>query len=264
MAGPRGTYVFDNAGAQAGARFSALGTLFDPGTIRHLTDLAVAGGWHCLEVGAGGGSVATWLCDRVGPTGHVVATDIDPRYLDAAGRPNLEVRRHDIASDPLPEAAFDLVHARLVLVHLPERETALRRIVRAVRHGGWLLVEEFDSLSMRPDPTINPDEVLLKTYDALQRLMTERGVDLRYGRLLAGRFRAHGLVDVGAEGRLFMMQGGSSGAALCTANVEQLREAMVQSGLVTDEQVDADLRHLEERGFLAPSPIMWAVRGRRP
>jgi ubiquinone/menaquinone biosynthesis C-methylase UbiE len=132
---PRGTYVFDNAGAQAGARFSALGALFDPGTIRHLTELGVAEGWHCLEVGAGGGSIATWLCDRVGAAGHVVATDIDPRFLDAVGSPNLELRRHDIASDPLPEAAFDLVHARLVLVHLPERDAALRRIVRALKPG---------------------------------------------------------------------------------------------------------------------------------
>jgi ubiquinone/menaquinone biosynthesis C-methylase UbiE len=96
---------------------------------------AVAEGWHCLEVGAGGGSIATWLCDRVGAAGHVVATDIDPRFLDAVGSPNLEVRRHDIASDPLPEAAFDLVHTRLVLVHLPEREAALRRIVRALKPG---------------------------------------------------------------------------------------------------------------------------------
>ena len=168
----RGTYVFDNAGAQAGARFSAVGALFDPGTIRHLTELGVAEGWHCLEVGAGGGSIATWLCDRVGAAGHVVATDIDPRFLDDADRPNLEVRRHDIASEPLEEGAFDLVHARLVLVHLPERETALRRIVRALKPGGWLLIEEFDSLSMRPDPAIDPDEVLLETYDALQRVMT--------------------------------------------------------------------------------------------
>jgi SAM-dependent methyltransferase len=261
---PRGTYVFDNAGAQAGARFSALGALFDPGTIRHLTDLGVAKGWHCLEVGAGGGSIASWLCDRVGAAGHAVATDIDPRFLAAADRPNLEVRRHDIAAEPLPEAAFDLVHARLVLVHLPERETALQRMASALKPGGWLLAEEFDSLSMRPDPAIAPGEVVLKTFDAMQRLMTERGVDLRYGRLLPGRLQAHGLVDVGAEGRLFMMRGGSPGAALCRANFEQLRDAMLESGLVTGEQVDADLRNLEDPHFRAPSQIMWAVWGRRP
>jgi hypothetical protein len=117
---------------------------------------------------------------------------------------------------------------------------------------------------MLPDPAIDPDEVLLKTYDALQRVMTGRGVDLRYGRLLIGRFRAYGLVDVAAEGRLFMVQGGSPGATLYTANFEQVRDAMVQSGLVTNEQVDADLRHLEEQRLIGPSPIMWAVRGRRP
>ena len=94
--------------------------------------------------------------------------------------------------------------------------------------------------------------------------MTARGVDLRYGRLLTGRFRAHGLVDVGAEGRLFMLQGGSPGAALYTANFEQVRDAMVQAALVTNEQVDADLRRLEEQRLIGPSPIMWAAWGRRP
>ena len=258
------SYVFDNAAPQAGARFSALAALFDPGTIRHLTERGITAGWRCLEVGAGGGSIATWLCDRVGPRGHIVATDLDPRFLEALQRPNLEVRRHDVASDPLPERAFDLVHARLVLVHLPEREAALARMVAALKPGGSLLIEEFDSLSMRPDPGLNPDESLLKAYDTLQRVMTERGVDMRYGRSLPGRLRAHGLLDVGAEGRTFMWQGGSSGAALMRANFEQLRGAMLESGLISDQELEEDLRRLDEARFMAPSPIMWAAWGRRP
>jgi SAM-dependent methyltransferase len=99
------------------------------------------------------------------------------------------VRRHDIATDPLPEAAFDLVHARLVLGHLPEREKALGHMVAALNPRGWLLVEDFDALSIRPDPTVNPMEVSLKADFSMHHLMTERGVDLRYGRLLAGRLR---------------------------------------------------------------------------
>ncbi len=264
MPATSGTYVFANAGAQAGSRFSALATLFDPGTIRHLTDIGVAEGWQCLEVGDGGGSIAAWLCDRVGAAGHVVATDIDPRFLAALGKPNLEVRRHDVASDPLPEDRFDLVHARLVLVHLAERETALQRMAAALKPGGWLLVEEFDSLSMRPDPAINPDETLLKTFAVMQRVMTERGIDMRYGRMLAERLRAHGLVDIEAEGRMFMWQGGSPGTTLCRANFEQLRDTMVESGLITGEEIDEDLRRLDEERFMAPSPIMWATWGRRP
>jgi ubiquinone/menaquinone biosynthesis C-methylase UbiE len=75
----------------------------------------------------GRGSIAAWLSERVGPTGQVIATDIGTRFLETLQRPNLEVRRHNIVTDPLPEDEFDLVHVRLVLMHLPERDSVLRR-----------------------------------------------------------------------------------------------------------------------------------------
>lgn len=43
---------------------------------------------------------------------------------------------------------FDLVHARALLCHLPEREQALDRMLGAVRPGGWILVEEPDYVSV--------------------------------------------------------------------------------------------------------------------
>src|SRR5262245_27285962 len=97
------TYAFDNSAPQADARFTALAAIFDPGTIRHLREIGVRAGLRCLEVGAGGGSIASWLCDQVGSTGQVVATDIDTRFLERLRKPNLEVWRHDIDSDPLPQ-----------------------------------------------------------------------------------------------------------------------------------------------------------------
>jgi hypothetical protein len=42
----------------ASIRFAALSALFDSSTMRHLADRGVAPGWHCLEVGGGGGSIA--------------------------------------------------------------------------------------------------------------------------------------------------------------------------------------------------------------
>jgi ubiquinone/menaquinone biosynthesis C-methylase UbiE len=75
------TYAFDNALAVQRERLDTLQELFDPGTIRQLEARGVAPGWRCLEVGAGGGSIAEWLCDRVGPDGSVVATDLDTRWV---------------------------------------------------------------------------------------------------------------------------------------------------------------------------------------
>ncbi len=106
------SYTFDNAWQQARQRLTGLEAWLDPGTIRHLEMLQVGAGWRCLEVGAGGGSIASWLGARVGASGHVVATDIDPRFIDVLDAPNVEVRRHDIVTDDLETGAFDLVHAR--------------------------------------------------------------------------------------------------------------------------------------------------------
>ena len=257
-------YVFCNAAPQAGVRFNAISRIFDPNTIRHLEGLCVDTGWRCLEVGGGNGSIAAWLSRRVGATGHVLATDIDPRFLNNMNLPNVEVRRHDIVADEVPDRAFDLVHCRLVLLHLPERESALRRMISALKPGGWLLVEEFDSASLPADPTVNPAEVLSRTQIALTRVLDDRGVDRHYGRLLLGQLQAHGLVEVDAEARMSLWQGGSSGACLLRANYDQLRADMINAGYITEEEFDQDLARLEGADFLMPSPIMWAVWGRRP
>jgi SAM-dependent methyltransferase len=261
---PTPNYVFDNAATQTPSRFAALARSFDPGTMQHLTDLGVANGWRCLEVGGGGGSVTIWLCDRVSPDGHVVVTDIDTRFLERLARDNLEVWRHNIVVDPLPQAAFDLVHVRLLLMLLPQREDVLARLIGALKPGGWLLAEEFDSVSARADRSINAVEAPCRTYVAVHRVMTDRGADLRYGRLLAGRMKAHGLRDTAAEGRMFMCPCGSEGADLLRANMEELHDVLIDCGLITQMEFDEDLAHLNNPDFMVPSPIMWSVRGRRP
>src|SRR6185369_6987501 len=150
---PARGYLLDNARAEAGERFVWLAELFDGVTRGHFDRLGVRAGWRCWEVGAGGPSIPEALATAVGPTGYVLATDIDPAWLDPHG--GYEVRRHDIAADP-PPATFDLVHARLVLVHVPDRAQALATMVAALRPGGWLLVEDADT---ELQPLVCLDEV---------------------------------------------------------------------------------------------------------
>jgi len=193
-----------------------------------------------------------------------LATDIDPRFLETVKHSKVEVRQHDITTDPLPEAAFDLVHTRLVLLHLPEPERALSRMISASRPAGWLVVEEYDSASMPPDPVVSPGEVALSTHLAMMRLFEDGGVDRHYGRLLFGRLRAHGLTDVGAEACLFMFQGGSPGASMLRANYQQLRTPMIDGNYITAMQFEEDLARLNDPDFMMPSGILWSAWGRRP
>jgi len=238
--------------------------MFDRGTIRHLEDRGVSASWRCLEVGGGGGSITSWLANRVGASGHVVVTDIDPRFLEPLAAQNVEVRKHNIVTDPLPDATFDVIHARLVLVHLPEREKVLARLVSALKPGGWLVDEEFDSVSLPPDPIVSPGEVSLNTQMAVMRMLKDRGVERRFGRLLYSRLRAHGLVEVGAEGRLFIWRGGSSDVSLMRTNFKQLRGDLLDAHYVTEREFNQDSARLDDPEFMTPSPIMWTAWGRRP
>lgn len=98
-------YLLDNQQAEAAERFDAFATLFDPTTFRHIEGFGIGSGWRCWEVGAGGTSVVSWLAKKVGPTGKVVATDIDTTRLTAAARPPVDVRVHDVGAEEPPARA---------------------------------------------------------------------------------------------------------------------------------------------------------------
>ena len=145
-------YPLSNEWKGARERLSLLEAVHDPWTIRNFGKVGVKQGWRCLEIAGGGGSIAAWLCRQVGGSGHVVVTDLEPRFLKAINASNLEVWRHDILCEPLPEGAFDLVHARLVLMFLPKPAEAIAKMAAALRPGGWLLLEE-------PTPPSDPRSV---------------------------------------------------------------------------------------------------------
>lgn len=261
MSEPVAAYVFDNTATQTEGRFGALESLYDRVSIRHLEPFVTAGA-SCLEIGAGSGSIALWMRERVGPGGHVVATDINTRFLEGLRSANLEVRQHDITVDPVEEAHFDVVHTRLVLVHLPSRREVIDRLVSALRPGGHLVLQEFDSLSMQPDPNVVPEQ-LLKTLSAMWDLMRSRGVDVRYGRQLFHVLRELDMDDVSAEGHVVMNEGGGFGADLMRANFLQVRDAVVNSGRLTEEEFDSDLARLDDPQTVWPSSVLWTVSGRK-
>jgi ubiquinone/menaquinone biosynthesis C-methylase UbiE len=258
-------YPLDNACGKADTRMDILARMFDGTTQRMLERVGLASGWHCLEVGGGGGSVARWLAARVGASGRVTCTDINTRIIEShvAGTPNLEVMVHDIAHDPLPARSFDLVHARLVLVHVIERERALVRMVEALKPGGWLVIEDFDSASIQPDAAINRHETPLPTSEAV-RLHLTRNQDGYFGRRLHGRFRELGLEEVYAEGRILMFDRRNGGNDLMRVNFEQIGQDLIRAGLLTAQRLDADLATIETEEWAMPSPTLWSVAGRKP
>lgn len=260
------TYAFDNALDIQRERLRALETLLDPGTIDQLEARGVSSGWRCLEVGAGGGSIAGWLSDRVGPDGSVLATDLDTTHLLDLSRPNLEIRVHDVLRDELPEAEFDLVHLRLVLAWLPDPSTALRRLVAALEPSGMLVAEELDFVSVAVDPRVEPASAstFARVVAAHNELLeTKHAFDPAYGRRLAGDLEDAGLVEIGCAGRSAIWRGDGAGGRVWQLTFVQLRDALVGAGAVTAAEVDAAIALCGDPRLRFMSQLCVTAWGRR-
>lgn len=259
---PTNGYVFDTADPTERERLSALADLCDPFTFRRLAQTGVGPGWRCLEVGAGTGSVAAWLLEQVGPTGSVVATDIETRWLEPMAAGNLEVRHHNVVTDPLDQG-YDLIHARLVLEHLPQRRTVAAKLAQALRPGGWLVVEDFDLRTMAiTDP---PLPHWAAVHQAVVDTLGEVGVDLRTGSHLPGLLRLIRLREISAEGSVQAMPIPELGPAFRPA-LERLRPLLLAAGHVSAEEIDRTLDEFTRTSDVPSTsytPMLVSAAGRR-
>ena len=261
-------YVFDQAWERERDRLRSLEALYNGATTRHLASLGVTEGWSCLEVGCGAGAVAAWLAEQVGITGRVVATDLDTRFVAEHRGTNLEVRTHDIRSGAPEQAAFDLVHARALVEHIPDHQTAVGHLLAAVRPGGWVLIEDVDfgvPMAAALARYTSPPEhgpIIERLYTAGEAVFAAAGADASYGTQLVHQLEAAGFEQIGGELRAPIVCGGSEQWTRGTA--EQLAEHFVRTGLVTADDLSWFLRISDEPSVHYATPCMATAWGRRP
>jgi SAM-dependent methyltransferase len=249
-------YLLDHDWEQEPRRLRLLEQHADPTTIRRLEATGISSGWRCLEVGAGRGSIARWLGEQVGPEGHVIALDLETSLLADLDEPNIDVVEGDILEIELPEHSFDLIHARLVLMHIPERRRALERIVSFLRPGGQLVVEELDWMAILTDP--DPDRI------ALFRAFSEalETIDFECGRALLRELDHAGLVETTADFRVDVIEGATPLAEWEQLSVCALTEKVLSAGTATAEQIEAHVVKLGDPQYRGHGWAWVGARGR--
>lgn len=259
------SYAFDNNDPEAAHRHDYLATMLDGPTESRLAELGDLTGRRCLELGAGAGSIARWLAGRAGPTGRVLATDVNTRYLPLDA--GFDVLRHDIVSEPVPDGPWDVIHARLLLVHLPERHEVLRRLAAALAPGGALVVEDFETtfrkgLLAAPTPEA---EALIDAYQesVVRSAFPAHGMDPTWAGRIHAAMLAEGLVDVDTIVHARSWQGGTAGALLIAANIAQARDAFLNAGM-SAAQLDELDRLTRDPRLVVRNPFTYSTIGRRP
>ncbi|HEX6967364.1 MAG TPA: methyltransferase domain-containing protein [Micromonosporaceae bacterium] len=261
------SYPLDNDDPLAGTHHGCLSTLLDPFSRRRTCDLFPTGlhGRRCLEVGAGvGARYAHWLAGQVGPTGQVIAVDVKPR--DVPAHPRLSVVECDLTAPdwPLTGDRFDLIHARLTLAHLPDRQDILARLVGLLAPGGWILVEDWDTT--RTDMVLHaPDLQAAEEYTIVQetvgRVFTAAGTDRGWARRVHAALRTHGLTDVHTVMHAESWTGGGPGAHLAATTITELRPALLAAGL-TDRQLDRAHGLLSDPDLVLAGHLLYSTAGR--
>ena len=260
---PEGGYLLDPAWHAERERLTSLTSLYDATTVQLAERLGLGAGWRCADVGAGTGTVARLLADRVGPDGRVLAVDTDTRFLAPLAGGVLSVQTADITTDPLEPGQFDLVHARLLLEHLPARDDVLRGLADALAPGGWLLVEDFDWATAEVvDP---PSPVHSRVAQACRTLLTAHGYDPHYGRRLPRALRAAGLTEVGTHAAASQVDAHPvDGVPQWELLIHQLAPGMLAAGLLDQADVDAFADLLHDGETVVFAPLMVSCWGRRP
>ena len=255
-------YLYEHSWGPERERLAAIEGSLDDYSIACLRAVGVRPGWRCLEVGAGAGSIARWLGEAVGPSGRVVATDLEVGLLGAA-EANLEIRQHDIQTDSLEEGAYDLVHARKVLEHLPAPDKVLARMVRATRAGGWVVVEDADLTSTLHSNSDDPGR-FRRVYHAFIGTMEAHGYHPALGLSLAGMLRTAGLSDVRLQGWTSEWTGAGERPSIFLKTFEKIRPRMVSEGRASGEDADWLLGEIKRPAFRAISATHYCAWGQKP
>jgi SAM-dependent methyltransferase len=251
-------YAFPHSADDESRRLELFEQRLDPLTRRRIEQLSVGPGARCLEIGGGRGSIARWLSERVGPGGHITVTDLQLGFLEALDASNVEVLRHDVRTDTFPEGTFDLVHARAVLMHVPDDLETLRRMASWLRPDGWLLLEEPDFGMWLADA----DPVWAAHPAAWHRTFPDGS--LARGRSLLRHIHELDLVDIGADAEVDVIEPGTPLAEFYRLSMVAIGPPAVEAGALTAAQAAALAERPAQPDFLDFGFVHVGVRGRRP
>jgi predicted O-methyltransferase YrrM len=246
-------------------RLRAQARVWESATGRLLDKAGLAPGASCLDAGCGPGETMRLMAQRVGPTGRVLGIDVDGSLgamavamLHGAGHRHCDFQAHDLTADgPIPGTPFDLVYARLLLFHLPQRRAVLARLWDAVAPGGHLVVQDYDLRSVDVLPALDSvgelGRVVIGTFTAvgcdvnagarLPQLFVQAGAGVPDGTDVAGRVEPLG-----------------SGRAFLEHTFRSLLPTALAHGITTEADAAATLAALErDAADFADSPLLWPL-----
>ncbi len=237
-----------------------------------LDRISLRPGQAAIDLGCGPRGILDLLTGRVAPAGRVVGLDADPAHAAMAaefaarrGLSSVDIITADARSTGLATASFDLVHARTLLVNVPDPAAVAAEMVRLARPGGWVASMEPDTehaLCYPPHPAFHR---LCEIFNVSFR---RNGADPWIGRRVPELLRQAGLADVGVEAKVQMYPPGNSRRTLRLDLVRSMRLQVLDMGLASAGELDeldtAARAHLDDPRTVVMYGLLFLTWGRKP
>ena len=268
---PNAVYALGSSSSES-ARLQRQSDELAPDSSALLDRVGLRPGDCAIDLGCGPRGVVELLSERVSPGGRVVGVDADPVHVAMASElvkrralTEVEILRADARNTGLTAGSFDLVHARTLLVTVPEPSAVLTEMVRLARPSGWVAGLEPDAeyaICYPPHPA----------FDRLCEIFTiafsRNGADVHIGRRMAELYRQAGLQEVTVEARAGVYPSGHSRRTIRADMVRSMRPQILEMGL-TDEreldELDAAVRaHFENPDTVVMPHLYFLAWGRKP
>ncbi|MFI0960560.1 class I SAM-dependent methyltransferase [Streptomyces sp. NPDC021080] len=258
--GRYGEALFEPEHPQEAERIDAAALVYDPVTTGRLRALGSGRGGRCLEVGAGTGTVVRWLLEEADAS-EVVALDRDTSGLDTLASPRVRLVTADLRDESLDLGGFDLIHARFVLMHLPERRRIVSRLTQWLNPDGWLVIG--DAVEV-PNP-LDTSSAYRRTMDAMwQALRSTIGTDTSDVPAYPHFLREEGLRNVAGELVCPPLVAGGPLARFWSETLDRMRPALEETGRVDSTDIEETLAYLASPRLAELGPGMMTAWGQRP
>lgn len=219
--------------------------VWEPAAAEFLSSLSIGEGARALDLGCGAMGVLRPLSRLVGPHGRVIGLDLDEvqlaaarAFVEEAELANVSITKGDAFNTRLPDGHFDVVHVRFVFAPVGRDAELLAEVLRLVRPGGIVAIEEPDASCWNMAPP-NASWSRLKT--AILAAFEAGGGDFDAGCRTYGMLQAAGLRQVSQRNAVLAAAGDHPYKRLPLQFAASLRKRIIDGGILSDTQLDACL-----------------------
>ena len=237
---PQSPYTL-HVGREGEKRLSNLNGIYNDDSRKFLTQAGLADRKSIAEVGCGTGIMTCWIASQIDPKGTVLATDINSEQVKLTQQraqkeelTNITVQQ--VAGDTFaPEHQVDFISTRFVLAHVPSPGKIIDAMLRALKPGGTIAIEEAITSGHQCTP---PSPIFQRYLEIWSGVRLAQGADPDYGLKLSEELQNRGVqINISQRTSQALPPGQLGLRNIFASNLKEARRHILAHNLSTESEL---------------------------